>query len=157
MVVCITVQTFCLLVHLHYRDKIQHTVPPASLRSRWFFWWSTLTPPTTQTNYTVLYHSKHTDHIKHLQFKFQTFQRLCSFRNESNAFSHQQVHAFPQRTHYKEIWIVFQLLPEETKAQMCKTVYSTVCRTLGMHSNGSVYGSCTPGLSRIIASASPTH
>lgn len=123
-----------------------------------------LTPPAIHNSHTVL-HMRHiiqnthiqTDHIKHVWFKFQTFQQLCSFHNESNTFSHWHIHTFQQRKRYKENWIVFQLLQEETKAQMLKNVYSTVWHTFGMHSNRSAYRSCTQGLCRIIASASPMH
>lgn len=84
---------------------------------------------------------------------------LCSFPyNEGNTFQQRKSHVSAKEILlYKEIGIHFQLLRQEAKAQMLKSVYVTVCQTFGTHSSWSVCRNGTTGLCRIIASASPMH
>lgn len=84
---------------------------------------------------------------------------LCSLLyNEGNTFQQRESHVSAKEILlHKETGIHFQLLRLEAKEQMLKSVYVTVCQMFGTHSSWSVCRSGTPGLCRIIASASPMH
>lgn len=84
------------------------------------------------------------------------FNSFALFITRATRFSHRPTDVCQQRKDFKETWIVFQLLQEETKAQMLKPVHSTVCHTFRIPAD--VFTGAAPWVfSRIIASASPVH